>query len=67
MKAVELAKKPAETKNAIKGLQNVQGSLNSFGVELFDDGKYAGAYKLFNANLDAHKVIEESGELIKHC
>lgn len=56
-KSIELG----EVKEGAKAIEGVQGTLNSYGVEAFDAGNYAEAYKNFYANLIAHDIIVENG------
>lgn len=59
---LKYAEKGFEEKDAIKGLQNVQANLSNLGVFHYEDQKFEGAYKSFQAAINAHKLLKEKGE-----
>ena len=61
-KALELAQKKYEKKDAIKGLSEVQSYLVGEGAEAYEKQDYAAAYTAFNAALGAHDILKEKGE-----
>ena len=44
-KALSMAEKRYQTKDALKGLRAVQNSLNNMGIYAYEDGQYAAAYR----------------------
>jgi len=61
-KGLELAEKKFETKDALKGLQNVQPMLSNLGVYMYEEQKYDEAYSSFNGVIGAHETLKASGE-----
>ncbi len=61
-KALELAEKKYHSKDALKGIQNVQGNLSNFGIYKFDEKNYAGAYDAFSSVLKCHEILKEKGQ-----
>lgn len=61
-KALELAEKRYETKDALKGLQVAQTNLSNMGIYKFEDQDYAGAFDNFEMVMDAHKLLKENKE-----
>lgn len=61
-KALELAEKKGDVKNALKGLVNTEGLLNNMGIELYKLGEYTDSYKNFNSELAASALLKEKGE-----
>ncbi len=62
VKALELAQKKGDIKNAMKGLVNAENLLNNIGVELYKDQNYAGSYKNFKTELAARDFLKSKGE-----
>lgn len=62
MKAMELATKKGDKKNAISGLQETEGVLNNVGIGLYNAEKYVDAFKSFMGELKASKALGEMGE-----
>lgn len=61
-KALELAEKKGDVKNAVKGLVDSENLLNNLGVELYKVEDYVGSYNNFAAELAARDVLKERGE-----
>ncbi len=57
-KALELAEKKGDIKNALKGLANAENLLNNMGVEAYKDQDYLNAYKSFSNELMASEVLK---------
>ncbi len=62
MKSMEMAEKRYQTKDAIKGLQNVQGNLSQFGIFSYEAQKYEEAYKCFTGSIAIHELLKKEGE-----
>ncbi len=62
MKAFKFAQKKYQTKDAIKGLQSSQGSLNNMAILAFETKDYVNAYKNFNKGIVIHEMLKEAGE-----
>lgn len=62
MKALELAEKKYETKDALKGLTTVQTNLYNLGIFNYEDKKFETAYKDFQAVIDVHDKLKKEGE-----
>ncbi len=61
-KAMELASKKFETKDALKGLAESFSHLSNLGVAKYESGEYEGAYSAFNAGLEIHEILKANGE-----
>lgn len=61
-KALETAEKRRETKDAVKGLQELMGNLSNKGIFHFEDQEYGKSYACFDALLGAHEKLTELGE-----
>ena len=61
-KALELAQKKYEKKDALKGLGEVQSYLVGEGAETYEKQEYASAYSAFKAALDAHDLLKDNGQ-----
>ncbi len=61
-KALALAEKKWEQRNALKGLSESVTNLNSVGVTYYDAQEYGKAYKAFNSMLEIHDLLKENGE-----
>ena len=59
-KALEIATKKGEKKNALSGIEQVAGLLNSFGVELYRLEDYKNAHNNFVAEIDAGMVLMDN-------
>lgn len=62
IKALELAEKKGDIKNAIKGLQEAENILNNVGIDLYQNGDYVNAFINFNAEIKASKTLGAQGE-----
>ncbi len=62
MKGLELAEKKYQIKDAMKGLQTVQGSLSNLGIYAYEEKKYDFAHQNFDGVLAIHKVLKEKEE-----
>ncbi|MFZ4558855.1 MAG: hypothetical protein ACOYOD_01560 [Saprospiraceae bacterium] len=61
-KAIEMAVKSFEKKDALKGLGLVQGNLANLGIYKYEEQDYASAYKDFKYTIDAHEILKANGE-----
>ncbi len=61
-KALSLAQKKFETKDALKGLAEAGAKLNAFGNNQINRNDFAGAYKSLNKAMQANKLVKENGE-----
>ena len=61
-KGLELAEKKYETKDALKGIRNVQANLSNMGVYKYEEGNYDLAYQDFKSVIDAHEILKKEGE-----
>ncbi len=61
-KALEMADKNRDIKNAVSGLQALQGTLSNKGIFHYEDQEYDIAYQNFDALLQSHKMLEDMGE-----
>ena len=61
VKALELAQKKFEKKDAMKGFEEVQQYLIGEGAEAYENQDYTAAYTAFNNSLEAHKFLTEKG------
>jgi tetratricopeptide (TPR) repeat protein len=62
MKALELAEKKYETKDALKGLKDVGNKLNVVGNSQIGSEDYAGAFTSFNTVLKVDELLRKNGE-----
>ena len=65
-KALSMAEKKGDKKNAIKGFKGLEALLNNMGIELYNAKEYAGALANFDAELaiiDVLKANEETSRL----
>ncbi|MEM1325946.1 MAG: hypothetical protein AAGI23_08330 [Bacteroidota bacterium] len=60
MKALELAEKKWETRDALKGLSAVAVNLNNTGITAYQNGDHLAAYNNFIKVLETHKVLKEN-------
>ncbi len=61
-KGLELAQKGGDKKNAIKGLRKAEDILNNVGIDLYQGEKYVQAFKNFEAEIRASKLLRGNGE-----
>jgi hypothetical protein len=61
-KARGLAQKPYEIMDVLRGIQACQGSLYNNGVFKYEEGDFAQAFRSFQAVLEAHEMLRNSGE-----
>ena len=61
-KALEIATKKGETKNALAGIEKVSGLLNSFGVEMYQLEDYKTAHINFVAEIEAGMILMDNGK-----
>ncbi|MEL6944962.1 MAG: hypothetical protein AAFO82_20085, partial [Bacteroidota bacterium] len=61
-KALGVAEKKWETRDALKGLSESINNLSDMGIGMYEAGDYAGAYDKFNAILDIHNTLKANGE-----
>ncbi len=61
-KALELSQKKYETKDAVKGLVEVQSYLVGEGAEAYEAQDYATAYAAFKDAIDAQAILKDKGE-----
>ncbi|NRB63088.1 MAG: hypothetical protein HRU40_08720 [Saprospiraceae bacterium] len=59
---LEKALKKFETKDAVKGIQGLMGTLSNQGIFDYEDGNYVTAYTHFVALLNAHELLVDNGE-----
>ncbi len=60
-KAMELAVKKGQTKDAVKGLEESEGLLSNAGIGSFEAGEYMTAFSNFNTYLQVSKIIKDNG------
>ena len=61
VKALEMAEKKGEVKNAITGIGKVGVLINSMGIEMYRDKDYATAHQNFVAEIEAGKLLIDRG------
>lgn len=61
VKALELAEKQYETKDALRGLRMVQSNLYNMGIFAYDDKNYDLAYTNFKSIIEAHNLLKQNG------
>ena len=61
-KALELAEKKYETKDALRGLRATQSNLYNLGIFMYEDKSYDGAYSNFSSIIAIHKILKSKGE-----
>lgn len=61
-KALELAEKKFQTRDALAGLKEVQPYLTNSGVGAFEQSNFGLAYMNFKKGLDVHQLILDNGE-----
>lgn len=62
VKALEMAQKSFEKKDALKGLQLAQSNLSNLGIYQYEDQEYAKAYESFKDVISAHDLLKQNGE-----
>lgn len=60
-KAMELAIKKGQTKDAVKGLEESEGLLSNAGISAFQASDYMTAFNNFNTYVKISKIIKENG------
>ena len=60
-KALEMAEKKYQTKDALKGIRAVQGNLSNFGLFRYEDQAYMDAHQDFREVLELHKLLKDNG------
>jgi tetratricopeptide (TPR) repeat protein len=60
-KALDMAEKKYQSKDALKGIRAVQTNLNNMGIYAYESGEFADAYANFNGVLEAHKLLMDNG------
>ncbi|PSR12745.1 MAG: hypothetical protein DA408_13960 [Bacteroidetes bacterium] len=61
-KALSMAEKKFQTKDALKGIRAVQTNLNNMGIYSYEDGDYESAFQNFNGVLTAHELLKAASE-----
>ncbi|MEM8523704.1 MAG: hypothetical protein AAGG68_03625 [Bacteroidota bacterium] len=61
-KALEVAEKKWEKRDALKGLSIAITNLSDMGIGKYEAGDYAGAYESFNSILEIHKTLKANDE-----
>ena len=61
-KAIELAEKKGDIKNALKGLTSTENLLNTMGVELYKEENFLGSFENFATELEAREILKAQGE-----
>lgn len=61
-KALSLAEKKFQIKDALKGIRAVQANLNNLGIYAYEDGGFSEAYHNFNGVLTAHELLSGANE-----
>ncbi len=61
-KALELAQKKFETKDALTGLAVVQTNLSNLGIYLYEEQKYKDAFESFKIGLDVHELLKKNAQ-----
>ena len=62
-KALELAEKKYEIKDALQGLRQAQSNLYNLGIFAYEDKNYGLAYTNFMGVIEAHKTLKENNEV----
>ena len=62
MKALDIATKGGDIKNAVKGLSALEGTLSNVAVQLYKEKNYADAFYNFDATIKAKDKLVEQGE-----
>ncbi|WP_367389974.1 hypothetical protein [Lewinella sp. LCG006] len=61
-KALSMAEKKYQSKDALKGIRAVQTNLNNMGIYAYEAGEFTNAYNNFNGVLTAHELLTQNGE-----
>jgi tetratricopeptide (TPR) repeat protein len=61
-KAMEMAVKSFEKKDALKGVQLAQSNLSNMGIFQYEDQEYAKAYECFKDVIEAHDILKANAE-----
>lgn len=62
LNGLEKAEKNFETKDAVKGLQSLMGTMSNKGIFHYEDQEYGKAYLLFDGMLNLHQKLTDIGE-----
>lgn len=60
-KALSMAEKKYQTKDALKGIRAVQTNLNNMGIYAYEAGEFSNSYNNFNGVLTAHELLLQNG------
>ncbi len=61
MKAYNMADKKGDQRDALKGLETLQGNISNEGIFAIQDKNYANSYLAFNTSVDVHNFLTEKG------
>lgn len=61
-KALSMAEKKYQTKDALKGIRAVQTNLNNMGIYAYEAGEFTNAFNNFNGVLTAHELLRQNAE-----
>ncbi|MBK6948505.1 MAG: hypothetical protein IPH16_10990 [Haliscomenobacter sp.] len=61
-KAMDMAVKSFEKKDALKGVQLAQSNLSNLGIFQYEDQEYAKAFECFKDVIEAHDILKANGE-----
>lgn len=61
-KALEISVKKGDTKNALYALEDAEGHLSNFAVELYKAGNHAKAFENFDGSIKAKEILTENGK-----
>jgi tetratricopeptide (TPR) repeat protein len=62
-KALSMADKKYQTKDALRGIRAVQTNLNNMGIYAYEAGEFADSYSNFNGVLTAHELLTQNAEV----
>ena len=51
-----------KTKDALKGIEKVMGSINDIGIQKFEQKDYVGSFDHYNMVTEAHEILTENGK-----
>jgi len=61
-KALEIATKKGDIKNALKGIEQVEGNLNNIAISMYNEKDYETSYQNFDAGVKAYKLLKDNGK-----
>ena len=61
MKAYNMSEKNSGKKQALRGLEALQGNISNEGIYAIQDKNYADSYEAFNASVKVHEFLEANG------